>query len=268
MKSHLSKLCVVALTGLTLLLPHKALATPLVSETFEALNNGIIAGQPGWLLGSGGNTNLAQVVEDASKAFSTPKFLNLVGSNGSSANVARYFPTGKTLSDSSDNHLQFYFRTDNAQSGSKTHLYFTLHGNAGAGRIIEGFINFNTSRISLTTAAASNTFNTTVNLSATLETGKWYLFDAVLTPSDSTYLLNITDTTTSASLLSGQYSFQNTALEFDHLHGLQLSTNTNGRLDWQIDSLSVATAIPEPGTAALLLPVLAGSATLALRRKP
>lgn len=252
---------------LCLSLSAHAMAAPLLYETFEGLTNGQISGQSSWILGSGGDAALSQVVEDTDVAYSSPKFLSLVGSNGISANVLYALPSPPTLTDTTHNHLQFFFRADNAQDGSKTELYFNLHGNAGAGRIIEAYIDFTNSRIYLTTNAAPGSYNTRIDLGDALAAGMWYQLDAVLTPSDHTLALSITDTSSSTTLMSGEYAFQNTSLEYNHLHAIQFMTNANGRLDWQIDNLLIFDPIPEPSAMALLLPLAVGSIAFRCYRK-
>lgn len=271
MKTHyLSKSLLIGFTSASLLLPVRASSAPLAIDTFDSYNNATVVGQGTWLNSSGGDTTLALVTQSAA-AYSAPNYLKLVGNTGKSAAVMMSLPTPRTLTDTNHNHLQFYFQADNASSGNKTYLYFNLFGTSGvaqtAGRILEGFIDFTNSRIGLTTNTSSGQYNTLQSLASPLEAGSWYLFDAVLEPSASTFELNITNATTGTSFLSGNFSFQNTALSFDRLHGLQFMTNTNGRLDWGVDSIAISSAIPEPATVALMIPVVAGAALCLYRRR-
>ncbi len=185
----------------------------------------------------------------------SPNYLKIAGQTGSSVDLrARSpFPAGANLTDQSNNHLQFYFRPDNAstETGNKTGLYILLYGNQGSERILEAQLQFAASRISLTNNAAKDSYNTLVSFDAPLVEGSWYLFDLVILPSISSYRLTITDAETSAQLMSGTYLFQTTSLPITRIHGLDLRTNVNGRLDWYMDDLSI-TSIPEPAAVVYL----------------
>lgn len=245
-----SPLAKLLCSGLLLLLSGlNGQASVLFEQNFEGLENGKISGQAGWTTPAGGDS-LALVVEDAQIAHSPSKYLKLVGQTGSMVDLrARNLSPGATLSDTTDNHFQFYFRPDNASTepGNKAHLNIILYGNQGAERILEAQIQFAVSRIALTNNASRDSFNTTLSLSAPLQEGNWYLFDLVMTPSTSSYKLTITDAETSGELLSGTYLFQTTSVPITRVLGFDLKTNANGRLDWYVDDISI-TSIPEPAS--------------------
>lgn len=236
----------LALTVSLLTALSTAPAQILYSQNFDTLNNGTLVGQDGWSLYSG-NSSSATIVEDASVAVSSPKFLNIAGDTGNTTRVYRQFSLN-TLTDSNNNHLSFYFSPSNPQSGAKNALYLTVYGNTGAGedKILEASIDYTDSKVYLSTGGGS--YNTTVSLSSSLAAEDWYLFDAVFKPSTSTIDLTITNDSNNI-IGSGTYSFAGNSGNVSEVYRMDFFNNTNGRLDWHIDNLSI---IPEPATLGFL----------------
>lgn len=236
----------LSITGLSLfLLPIASRGQVLYQENFDSMTTGNVVGQGGWGLAEG-SSSLAQVVSNSTVAISDPNYLTIAGNNGSSVWIYHDFGTTNAMNDSQNNHLQFYFSTANFVSSPATFLTFWLFGNVGAEKPLEITFDYLNSRVFIGTNGGSQQ----VNLSNSLTTDKWYIFDAVMTPSTKTALLTIQDTNSNL-LLSNIFPFANISVTVTNLYRMDFMNNPNGNLDWNIDNITID-SIPEPSVLTFL----------------